>query len=62
MAKSEATMMNKVLARERKLAGRVHGVRVGGKKVTKYSQVKPKHPSKLSTKDRIHTGVGIAIL
>lgn len=38
------------------------GVRVGGKLITSYAQVKPKHPSKTTTKQKVGQGIGIAIL
>jgi hypothetical protein len=42
--------------------GWVSCVRVGGKKITSFSQIKTKGAGKISTGERLRRGIGIAIL
>ena len=40
----------------------VTGVTTGGRKYTRFSQIKVKSPAKAGTRGRMRTGVGLAIL
>lgn len=55
-------MAKPISKKKKKPLKKYQGVRVGGKKVTSFKQVKVKKAGKKTTKDRIAGGVKLAIL